>query len=119
MRKILLIDDEPDIRAVARVALEMVSGWEMVEADSGARGLALARETRPDAVLIDFMMPEMDGLATVNALRADPACATMPLIFLTAKSLGDSFDWLVNGVISKPFDPMTLGDDIASRLGWE
>ncbi len=119
MRRILLIDDEPDIRAVARVAIELVAGWEMVEADSGERGLEIAREAQPDAALIDYMMPQMDGPATVKALRADPECSTIPLIFLTAKDLGDSHDWLIDGVIAKPFDPLTLGHDIAQRLGWE
>ncbi len=119
MRRILLIDDEPDIRAVARVAIEVVAGWEFVEAESGSLGLALARDAMPDAALIDFMMPRMDGPATVNAFRADPQCSTIPLIFLTAKSLGGSHDWLVDGVIAKPFDPLTLGHDIAQRLGWE
>lgn len=119
MRRILLIDDEPDIRAVARVAIEVISGWEFVEADSGSRGLDVARETRPDAALIDFMMPYMDGVATAKAFRADPECATIPLIFLTAKTLDQNEGWIVDGVIAKPFDPTTLGQDVARMLGWQ
>jgi len=118
MRRILLIDDEPDIRAVARVAIEVVAGWACDEAASGAEGLAAARELKPDAVLIDMMMPGMDGIATAEAFRADADCAAIPLLFLTANGPGGDPNWLVDGVIGKPFDPMTLGNVIAQKLGW-
>lgn len=119
MRRILLIDDEPDIRAIARIAIEVVAGWEWTEADSGLAGLEVARATTPDAVLIDVMMPGMDGIATASAFRADSALRELPLILLTAKSMDDRHEWLVNGILPKPFDPMTLGNDIARILGWD
>jgi two-component system, OmpR family, alkaline phosphatase synthesis response regulator PhoP len=119
MRRILLIDDEPDIRAVARVAIEVVSGWEYVEADSGLTGLEVARATAPDAVLIDVMMPDLDGIATAGAFRSDKDLRNLPLVLLTAKSMDDRHEWLVDGVLAKPFDPMTLGNDIARILGWD
>jgi len=118
VRRILLIDDEPDIRAVARVAIEVVAGWACDEAASGTEGLAAARELKPDAVLIDMMMPGMDGLATAEAFRADAECSSIPLLFLTANGPGGDPSWLVDGVIGKPFDPMTLGTVIAQKLGW-
>ncbi len=119
MRRILLIDDEPDIRAIARVAIEVVAGWECVEADSGLAGLEVALDTRPDAVLIDVMMPGLDGIGTASAFRADKDLRDLPLILLTAMSMDDHHEWLVDGVLAKPFDPMTLGKDIARILRWD
>lgn len=119
MRRILLIDDEPDIRAVARIAIEVVAGWECVEAESGLAGLKIARTSLPDAVLIDVMMPGLDGIATANAFRADKDLGGLPLILLTAKTLDNPHEWLVDGVLAKPFDPMTLGNDIARILEWD
>ncbi len=119
MRRILLIDDEPDIRAIARVAIEVVAGWECDEAASGLLGLEAARGATPDAVLIDVMMPGLDGIATASAFRADKDLCGIPLLLLTAKTLSDRREWLVDGVLAKPFDPMTLGDDIARILGWD
>ncbi|NTV39927.1 MAG: response regulator [Demequinaceae bacterium] len=119
MRRILLIDDEPDIRAVARLAIEVVAGWECVEAESGLAGLDVARASAPDAVLIDVMMPGLDGFATASAFRSDTELCGLPLVLLTAKTLDDNVEWLVDGVLAKPFDPMTLGKDIARILGWD
>jgi CheY-like chemotaxis protein len=119
--KVLLIDDEPDIRRVARLGLTRVGGMEVVEASSGAEGLVKAREERPDAVLLDVMMPGLDGPSTLARLREDPATAGVPVVFLTAKAMAAEVDRLkalgAAGVLTKPFDPMTLARDLRAALG--
>ena len=122
-RKILLVDDEDDIREVAKLSLQMMRGWEVDTAASGVEALRLASESPPDAILLDVMMPEMDGPAVVQQLQADDATAEIPVVFLTAKVQGSDqrrFEHLgVAGVLPKPFDPMLLGDDLARLLGWD
>jgi CheY-like chemotaxis protein len=121
-RRVLVIDDEDDIREVAQLSLEMTTGWEISAASSGAEGIAAAAREKPDAILLDVMMPEMDGPTTFRHLRDDPATAHIPVILLTAKAQSsDRSRFLalgVNGVLTKPFDPLTLGSDVASTLGW-
>jgi CheY-like chemotaxis protein len=121
-RRVLVIDDEPDIREVVQVALELTEGWEVRTAGSGGEGLALAAADPPDAILLDVMMPDLDGPATVQALRAEPATQTVPVVLLTAMLQGDdrrAFATLpVAGVVDKPFDPMGLGSQVAGLLGW-
>ncbi|MFN3430535.1 MAG: response regulator [Candidatus Sericytochromatia bacterium] len=119
-RRILIIDDEADIREVALISLEMVGGWTGLAAPSGEAGLAIAQAERPDAILLDMAMPLMDGPATLAALRADPATRDIPVILLTAQAAGQAMDGLQPAaVIAKPFDPMTLPTCIAEALGWE
>lgn len=122
MRKLLIVDDEDDIREVAQLSLEMVAGWEVVTASSGALGIQAAEAERPDGILLDVMMPGMDGPATFGALRDNPATAGIPVILLTAKVQAADrrrFEELgVAGVLSKPFDPMTLAGEISALLGW-
>ena len=121
-RKVLIIDDEDDIREVAALSLESVAGWEVIMASSGAQGLARAEEQRPDAILLDVMMPEMDGPATFRELRKNPATACIPVLLLTAKVQGNDkrrfADLGVEAVLFKPFDPLMLSTQIASVLGW-
>jgi CheY-like chemotaxis protein len=121
-RKILLVDDEDDIREVAQMSLEMTAGWDVVTASSGADGLRLAAAERPDAILLDVMMPGMDGPATARALKAAPETADIPVILLTAKVQAADrrrFDDLgVAGILAKPFDPMSLADEVRRVLGW-
>ena len=121
-RKILLVDDEDDIREVAQMSLEMTAGWDVVTASSGADALRLAAAERPDAILLDVMMPGMDGPATARALRAADDTARIPIILLTAKVQAADrkrFDDLgVAGVLSKPFDPMELAAQVSGVLGW-
>ena len=82
---LLLVDDEDDIREVAQLSLEMTAGWEVHTASSGAQALAAARALKPEAILMDVMMPEMDGPTAVRHLKADPETAGIPVILLTAK----------------------------------
>ena len=122
-RRILIIDDEDDIREVAGLSLETVAGWEVVLADSGAQGLARAAEHQPDAVLLDVMMPGMDGPTTFRELRKNPITSHIPVIMLTAKVQSSDqkrfADIGVEAVLFKPFDPLTLSDQISAVLGWE
>lgn len=121
-KRILVVDDEDDIREVAKVSLEMVGGWEVVTAGSAAEALEKAASVQPDAILLDVMMPEMDGPTLFGHLQADDVTRAIPVVLLTARvqaadrrrfaSLG------VKGVIAKPFDPMTLPSEIAETLGW-
>lgn len=110
--KVLVIDDEDDIRRVARLSLSAVGGMDVCEASSGSLAVRKAREEQPDVVLLDMMMPGMDGLATIRALRGDPETADIPVVFLTAKAMSAEVDRLKGlgacGVLVKPFDPLTL-----------
>lgn len=112
-RRVLLVDDEADIRTVARLSLERIGGWDVVEADGGEAALAaLSREGPFDAVLLDVMMPGLDGPATLARLRDGRLPATVPVIFLTAKSQRAERERLLAlgaaATIAKPFDPLAL-----------
>lgn len=123
VRRILIIDDEDDIREVASLSLEAVAGWEVRTADSGAAGIELARLYRPDAILMDVMMPGMDGPTTFRKMQTIGEIADIPVLLLTAKVQGVDQrrfrDLGVAAVLFKPFDPMTLADQIAAVLGWQ
>ena len=122
-RRVLLIDDEDDIREVATVSLSKLGGWEVVAAGSGMEGLAKAEATRPDAILLDVMMPDIDGPATLKKLQANPTTKNIPIILLTAKIQAADrrrFQELgIAGLIAKPFDPLDLPQQVANYLGWE
>jgi len=121
-RCILIIDDEDDIREVASLSLEMTRGWTVTTAASGAAGVALAATGRPDAILLDVMMPDLDGPGTLLLLQAGLETRAIPVIFLTAKvKEADRRRYLdlgVRAIIAKPFDPLTLGAQIHEALSW-
>ena len=121
-KHILLIDDEPEIREIVRVSLELVGGWDVSATGSAREGLTLAADQRPDAILLDVMMPDMDGPTTFQALQAAPETCAIPVILLTAKVQSADlrrFDQLgVAATIAKPFDPLTLPSQVATALGW-
>ena len=121
-RKLLVIDDEEDIREVASLTLELKEGWEVIAAGSGADGIKIAHGNAPDAILLDVMMPDMDGPTTLRILRSLPETKGVPIIFLTAKVQAADrrryMDLGVSGVIAKPFDPLTLGRSICECLDW-
>ncbi|MFI5007102.1 MAG: response regulator [Solirubrobacterales bacterium] len=118
--KILIIDDEADIRRIAHLALGRVGAMEVLEATSGAEGLRKAEDNHPDAILLDVMMPGLDGPSTLAALRSNPATANIPVIFLTAKAMVSELARLralgAAGVLTKPFDPMTLAGQVRAAL---
>jgi two-component system, OmpR family, alkaline phosphatase synthesis response regulator PhoP len=121
-KRVLIIDDEFDIRSVAQLALKAVAGWEVFTAESGSEGIEIAAENQPDAILLDVMMPDMDGVATYKALQANPATQPIPVILMTAKAQASEkrqFAELgVAAIITKPFKAMKLHSEISSILGW-
>jgi len=120
-KRILIIDDEDDIREVATITLE-IGGFEVLTASTGRKGIERAAAEQPDAILLDVMMPELDGPGTLAMLRQFQATRDIPVIFLTAKvqpadrrslsSLG------AHAIMAKPFDPNSLARDINAALGW-
>lgn len=121
-KRVLLIDDEDDIRAIVQAALEELAGWQTLGATSGSEGLQLAQGKAIDAILLDISMPDMDGFEIYDKLQSHPATAGIPVIVLTSKVLARDrarFTALqVAGLITKPFDPLTLAQQIASLLHW-
>jgi CheY-like chemotaxis protein len=122
-RRILIIDDEDDIREVAALSLETVANWQVITANSGRTGIESAAVEQPDAILLDVMMPEMDGPTTFLELRKRPETSAIPVLLLTAKVQGADqrrFAGLgVSAVLVKPFDPLTLAQQISDALGWQ
>ena len=116
LNRILYVEDEPDIRFVAEMALQAVGGFTVITCASGEEALSAAPEARADLLLLDVMMPGMDGPGTLKALRALPATAHTPVIFMTAKvQAAEVAVYKALGaleVIAKPFDPMTLAAQI-------
>lgn len=122
-KRVLIIDDEADVRAVVRGCLEDIAGWEVVTAESGKEGLVKVITDAPDAILLDVMMPGMDGLAFLSALRNYTQESTLPVVLLTAKinlAESDELSGLnIKGVIAKPFDPFLLVKQFANFLEWQ
>ncbi|HEX3470732.1 MAG TPA: response regulator [Silvibacterium sp.] len=122
-RRILIIDDEDDIRQVAALSLETVAGWDVITASSGAQGIRRARDEKPDAILLDVMMPGMDGPTTFQELQRIPEIAEIPVILLTAKVQGADQKRFANlgvsAILFKPFDPLTLAQQMSDVLGWK
>ncbi len=122
MRQILIIDDEDDIREVASLSLEATAGWKVLTASSGSQGIELAISHQPDAILMDVMMPGVDGPTTFRQMQQIPAIAHIPVLLLTAKVQGVDkrrfADLGVTAVLFKPFDPLTLAEQIAEALHW-
>ena len=119
--RILYVEDEPDIQTVARMALEMVGGFEVKVCSSGEEAVREAEDFAPDMILLDVMMPGMDGPSTLEALRKKPSLADTPVAFMTAKVQPAEVEHYksmgARDVIAKPFDPMTLADQV--KLIWE
>jgi CheY-like chemotaxis protein len=120
IRKVMLVDDEDDIRTIGQLSLGRVGGWRTVLAASGAEAVTKAAAEQPDLILLDVMMPGMDGPTTLGKLRAQEATAKTPVIFMTAKiqkqEVARYLELGAVGVIGKPFDPMTLPAEIKRLL---
>lgn len=121
-KQILIVDDEEDVRAIATLGLQMGAGWEVLTASSGAEGIAIAAQHHPDAILLDLMMPNMDGRATLQHLKQQPETRSIPVILMTAKVQASEqhnlHDLDVAAVFTKPFRPLTLAQQIIDALTW-
>lgn len=119
-KKILLIDDDDDIREATQICLEITGNWHVLTASSGREGLVEAITKHPDVILLDVMMPDMDGLETFKRLKANSVTSSIPIILLTAKAQPAEqrqFTQLkVSGVITKPYDPFELSNCIIKVL---
>lgn len=121
-KRILVIDNEQYIQEVAQICLETTANWEVLTAGSGREGLLKAESEQPDAILLDVMMPDLDGVATFQKLQANPATQHIPVILLTAKvQASDRRRYAQLGMtaaIAKPFNPLELASLVAQALGW-
>ena len=118
LRRILFVEDDPDIQVVAGMALESLGGFAVLSCGSGSEALSRASEFSPDLILLDVMMPGMDGPATLQALRRLPDTVRTPVVFMTARvqpqEIARYRELGAADVIAKPFDPMTLADTVRS-----
>ena len=111
----LIIDDDPDLLRLVRRTLEFTAGWRVVTAGSGTAGIELARSATLDVILVDVMMPEMDGYEVCRRLKADPATAAVPIVLLTARrdlNQARLAETGVAGVVLKPFQPEELARQV-------
>jgi CheY-like chemotaxis protein len=118
--KVLIVDDDPDVRRIAHLCLEDLGGMTVIEASSADDGVDCAAAHHPDVILLDIMMPRVDGLAALQALQSNPATSRIPVIFLTARS-GEDRETLLRstgarGLLTKPFDPTTLATELRAIL---
>lgn len=122
-KRILIIDDEADIREVAKLSLILTKQWDVLTASSGEEGKKIALEFQPDAILLDLIMPNLGGLDTLKLFKETPKISDVPILLLTATAKlavkAEYVQWGAQGIIIKPFDPGTLGDQIEQLLGWE
>jgi CheY-like chemotaxis protein len=121
LKTVLYVDDEPDIREVVELSLGLVGGLTVHTCDSGERALEILPTLKPDLILLDVMMPRLDGPSTLQRLRADPELNRIPVVFMTAKAMPQEVERFKQlgavAVIANPFDPMRLGEQVISI--WE
>ncbi|KZM77178.1 response regulator [Cellulosimicrobium cellulans] len=121
-RRVVVIDDDPSIREVVELALHAVGGYEVHVAEDGDSGAEIAERVLPDAIVLDVMMPVVDGPTVLARLRMRPALRDVPVVFLTAKVGAGEISRLdglgAAGVITKPFDALDLAPRLAALLGW-
>jgi CheY-like chemotaxis protein len=118
-KRILVIDDEDDILKLVQTCLEIMGGWQVITAHSGREGLNLAQDNQPDAILLDVMMPDEDGLSTLKKLQSNITTSKIPVILLTAQGrfVEQKFTQLgVRGVLNKPFNPLKLAEQVEAAL---
>ena len=121
LKKVLYVDDEPDIRQIVQMALGLLPGVTTRTADGGEQAIEMARELLPDLMLLDVMMPGLDGPSLFQRLPEDPQLQAIPVIFMTAKAMPQEVARFramgAAGAIAKPFDPMQLGKQVLAL--WE
>jgi CheY-like chemotaxis protein len=119
MARVLVIDDEPDVRWLIRLSLER-AGHEVIDAEDGLRGVALAQKQRPEIIVLDLMMPVMDGYAVLAELAKDQRTAAVPVVVLSARAIPDEAERAVGAgarrFLEKPFDPDLLAGELDSLL---
>jgi two-component system OmpR family response regulator len=120
IERVLMVDDDPAIRKIGEICLTRIGMWQVAMASSGPEALRLGPEFRPDVILLDVMMPGMDGPTTLKLLQQNDAVAKTPVIFMTAKVQSHEIEIYSKlgaaGVITKPFDPMKLAGEIQQIL---
>ena len=118
--RVLIIDDEEDTRSIASMSLTILGGLEVIEAENGQDGVNKAAAEQPDVILLDMMMPIMDGPSTLEALRSNDRTRNIPVIFLTAKAMTSDIERLkrmgARGILTKPFDPTVLATQMKAIL---
>ncbi len=121
MYTVLIIDDDDNIRLATQASIEIIAGWKTLLAASGAEGLTIAQTQKTDVILLDLMMPEMDGITTLQHLRNNPATQSIPVILFTSAIPGLNPKILTElsilGIISKPVDPTELIEQMRALLG--
>lgn len=121
LERILYVEDDPDIQAIAKMAMELMGGYQVEVCSSGRQAVEKVKALTPDFILLDVMMPDLDGPQTLQAIRKLEAVRNVPVAFMTARTQESEINNLLAlgaiGVIAKPFDPMTLADQI--RQLWE
>jgi two-component system OmpR family response regulator len=117
LKRVLCIDDDTDILEVVKICLETVGGFEVLTCSTGTEAVETIRNTMPDLVLLDVMMPGMDGPTIIKALQADVVLAPIPVVFMTARiqprEVDEYLSYGATAVIAKPFDPMLIAQQIA------
>jgi CheY-like chemotaxis protein len=121
-KRVLIIDDDPGIRQIVQISLKAIAGWEVLAAASGQQGIAIAVTEQPNVILLDVMMPGMDGITTFQQIRANPDLQWIPIILLTAKAQPNDHRQFTNlaiaGVITKPFKAPDLVKQMKALLNW-
>lgn len=118
--RVVVIDDDPDLRSLIKLTLEFTAGWEVTTAADGPEGIEAVRALKPDAAVVDIMMPGMDGYEVCRQLRVDPRTSEVPIVFLTARKELDAERVAsvgAAGVVVKPFDPDCLASELLAVLG--
>ena len=122
-KKILVVDNEEYIREITKICLQTTTKWQVLTAGSGNEGIQKAELEKPDAILLDVMMPGMDGITTFKHLQENSTTEEIPVILLTAKMQNTDrnqyTDLGIKAAIAKPFSPLTLAQEISQVLGWK
>ncbi|MDZ8055213.1 MAG: response regulator [Aulosira sp. ZfuVER01] len=122
-KRILLIDDEKSLATVIQACLENLADWTVLKAESGKEGLLKAQTENLNAILLDVMMPDIDGFTVLKELKKNPVTQSIPVMLITAKVEPTKHqqynDLGIVGVIKKPFDPLKLAEEVAGMMGWK
>ncbi|MEE8519710.1 MAG: response regulator [Gemmatimonadota bacterium] len=118
--RVVVIEDDPDLRSLIKLTLEFTASWDVTTAEDGASGIETVRAIKPNVVVVDLMMPGMDGYEVCRRLKAEPETAAIPLVMLTARTTlddGQLEELDVAGVVFKPFDPDKLAERVRELAG--